>query len=138
MRVASRAPAAGESPVQRGPVRQRVEGAQRLPPWAKEVAGPRFGALAALALGALGRSAVRVVRQETFQTPQAPCFLCQIAVRDPCLLQSALNGPKCNGKYEREVAPAELLEMIEVIQPSEGLAPAHELLQRLRAGRRIT
>ena len=41
----------------------------------------------------------RVAQVEMFQVARTLRFPCQVFLREPCLLQNALNGPKCNRNY---------------------------------------
>ena len=96
---ALRALAAEKSPVRQCPVPPRTESARPLPAEVPAAPGPRAGVLVAGPLCARDRRGGCVARVEMFQIVQAIRRLRQVSVRDPCLFQLALNGPKCNGNY---------------------------------------
>ena len=97
----NRSAAVERSPVRRGRVPRRVESARHLLPAASADAGPGpgAGAIAACHLGARARRVCRVVQAGMIRVAQALRFVCQVFLREPCLLQSALNGFKCNRNY---------------------------------------
>ena len=53
----------------------------------------------------------RVAQVEMFQVARTLRFPCQVFLREPCLLQNALNGPKCNRNYASPVLGQSRAEM---------------------------
>ena len=77
----------------------RIESARRLVPAVPAASGRADGVLATFRLCDRDRRVGRGAQVEMFQVVQASGLPCHVFLREPCFLQIALNGPKCNGNY---------------------------------------